>query len=814
MSNTSFWGGWVVPVVAMVGLCAAPAFGWSYTEWDASSGNWWTASNWNNGVPNLPDDIAGYLINGGTVQITHGDPNAAGFTVSVGHVEHTGGILTSSVALGNQDDASPTYRLAGTGQIDGGVYVGFGDRIVATFTQDGGVIDGMVSVGDQGDCLGQFHLNDGEINAGLVVVGKYAQGEFYHDGGTVDLSPTGQLTVGDYAPSVGTYEMIGPGTELLASIYRIGREGRGTFIQYDGASDVEVIHLGERTDSFGRLELRGGTTDVSMRIHVGEWGEGELEVTGGSHVVTGPVYVGERSGSRGTCWFDGGTFQSWSLYVGSEGEGQATQSAGTVDVELLLLGHYSNSYGTYELDGGLLRADYVTVGFGGEGRFTQTGGEHTVAWDLTVDGDWETPSLYELDGPATLDATDEYIGYYGEGRFLHGDGDHTVTGGISIGGEDGSQGTYELMGPGMLEAGTICVGEWGFGELIQSGGSIDVAGELVLAAERFAFEDFAFGGEGRFELSGGLFQAEGELIGLAGPAVAIHTGGCNVVRGTLTLGAGADANGTYELSGTGELEADALVVGQAGTGSLTQTDGYLTAREVVVGADATGQGTLRIENGYFDTDELCIGPWGNGTLDLADGLAELHVRQVLCLGPGATVTADANATIFVSGYLVTIEGDDPDALPGLARTRLVFEDTDEDCELEVAGFPGLGFDDNFALAALQVGAEEGSAGVVLIDDVDNGNRYEGDAECLFVGELLIEAGSVLDLAGHWLYLDGNQMEAVGFYLEEGMIVDCTQPSLTAWYEPNMDWTVIPEPATAALVLAGLALAAARRRRRP
>jgi hypothetical protein len=100
---------------------------------------------------------------------------------------------------------------------------------------------------------------------------------------------------------------------------------------------------------------------------------------------------------------------------------------------------------------------------------------------------------------------------------------------------------------------------------------------------------------------------------------------------------------------------------------------------------------------------------------------------------------------------------DENALSGLENLTLIFDapnavwDTFEVASLD-RGSIAQGFQENFALAGLAVGGQT-PVHLTLYDQIDNGNR--ASPECLYVHDLTINSGSVLDLNGLRLYYDAS-----------------------------------------------------------
>ena len=111
-------------IVGLISAMAGPA-GAADTWWQhdpASPGDWFDPANWTGGVPTSADSA--YVDNGGTARIASGAADASDLRVgrypgTSGAVEHSGGSNTiqNALTLGDWHDASGSYVLSGTGQL-------------------------------------------------------------------------------------------------------------------------------------------------------------------------------------------------------------------------------------------------------------------------------------------------------------------------------------------------------------------------------------------------------------------------------------------------------------------------------------------------------------------------------------------------------------------------------------------------------------------------------------------------------------------------------------------------------------------------
>jgi len=468
----------------------------------------------------------------------------------------------------------------------------------------------------------------------------------------------------------------------------------------------------------------------------------------------------------GQVTIDSGTAQAGVLHLGYDDSGTLNQCGGTLTISryYVYLGCNAGSTGRYEMSGGTLRitgsGGTLYVGNYGDGTFVQTGGTVTGGDSaLALGFRAGSTGLYLMSSTASLTVASTLVGCYGTGRFEQTGGSHTLFKVLRLGYHLGSSGTY-LLGGGTLTAPEIRVGCLeGAGRMTQTDGECTVSGSLYLGGSETC-------SSGTYELEGGGLTVGALVIGWNGAGVLRQTGG------RLTVADRIDNGGVIDLAG-GTLVADTLAVG------------YL----------ADSDGLLGVNGGLLQTRHLLVGTEaGRGRLALLEPTARVEVAADWDVGPYGALTVAPGVEVHMTGSAFLNHSTDNAALADLEYLRLVFEGGDDhESFIEVAGADlGLlpeGFHENFALAALVVGTEECRAIVRLIDDFDNGNRTSPEA--LYVHDLVVGPGSVLDLNGLKLYYDGTY-ENLGGQVLGG------QP--------------MPEPATLALVaLGGLVLLRRRRR---
>ncbi len=406
-----------------------------------------------------------------------------------------------------------------------------------------------------------------------------------------------------------------PDEEL--DIVRVDADGTGTMTLFASSGDAlnaEEIHVyggtvdqraGEFAVSFhvvvrddtGHYNIQGGSLTTPF-LRIGGFESGQFDQSGGCTVnVTDTVYLGAEAGAGYS--LDGGKLVADTVYVGcvnpmgGPAPGTLHQTGGQADVDADLYVGDPGGAALYDLDDGTLTTGALTVGYYDSltdtfrsGTVEQTGGTVTVCDTLVLGeegGVTSSEGAYTLSGSSVLDVTNGVtVGDYGEGSFTQTGASHTVGTDLCIGHMPGSDGEYSLGSGGTLTVhGDMDVGYVGTGRFTQTSGTTTVDGALGIGPAYTGSPPDVTSGEGTLTLAGGILDTGGTMVGGFGTGTVTQTGGDHDVHGVLTLGSGSNTNpdaplgdGTYDLSGTGELTVDAAaMVGKYGTGAVVQDGG-------------------------------------------------------------------------------------------------------------------------------------------------------------------------------------------------------------------------------------------------
>lgn len=395
-----------------------------------------------------------------------------------------------------------------------------------------------------------------------------------------------------------------------------------------GAGD-SVYHLYGDTITYN-------TTD-NPALHYVELDDGTLSQNQGTLTIGTSTWVegnGFYIGSSGGYNLSG----SGALYLPTNGgnwltiAGVFNQDGGTATVDITSLdGVYTQNSGIYttgdfyvwgrhDINGGSSDAVGILVNRE-EGVVNNYGGKQraTVLY-LAEDAMGGTYNLY--DGGSLETGSSVVSERYSGGKFNQYGGTHTTNDLIlgNLASMDGGtlyrgEGTYNLSGGDLYSTGIAKIGNEGIGYFNQTGGNF-YANEVWIGVH----DNSLYGSYGEYNLSGtGYLQANYLIIGgkdgVNKPGVGVfNQNGGTVQAGGLWVADTEGSVGTYNLYG-GDLTVNAYnVVGMRGQGTFNQYGGTHTANYLLeLGGSSTANGTYNLVDGVLATNGTIVGSSGTGT---------------------------------------------------------------------------------------------------------------------------------------------------------------------------------------------------------
>ncbi|MBM4018781.1 MAG: PEP-CTERM sorting domain-containing protein, partial [Planctomycetes bacterium] len=501
-------------------------------------------------------------------------------------------------------------------------------------------------------------------------------------------------------------------------------------------------------------------------LFVGYDGNGTLNVEAEGQVRNTYCYLGFDSGSTGTATVTGAGSKwtnSGALYVGYNGNGTlSVEAGGQVSNTDGYLGSYSGSAGA------------ATV--------TGTGSKWTNSGVLYV-GLYRNGAL-KVEAGGQVSNTDGYLGY-----------------------SSGSTGTATVTGAGSkwTNSGVLYVGVSGKGTL-----NVEAGGQVSNTTGYLGYKSGSTGtvtvdGSGSVWNNSGALYVGGSITSAGGAgSLTVRNGGQVTVGGTLKL---------WKADSAVTVNGGTMTVGVlAGTtGAVRTTDGPGGAA-LTVGSAESGSfsGTMRDDTGpgsllKVGSGVLTLGGVNSytGATTIAAGTLKLAATSTMASSL-FDVRAGASLDVrdFLGGYTLP---------PGAALK---------------GGGTVLG-----GVAASGTVAPGSSAGVLTVDDftfaagsileIEIGGTARGTQYDVLAagGTITLQSGSGLSVAfiGEYAPALGDTFHVMDFAALGGEFSTLSLPALgggLAWDASALYATgtlgVVPEPATAAMVLAGLAFAALRR----
>lgn len=213
-----------------------------------------------------------------------------------------------------------------------------------------------------------------------------------------------------------------------------------------------------------------------------------------------------------------------------------------------------------------------------------------------------------------------------------------------------------LVGAGEMTVLNTFVGTNGDGQMLIDEGGLLRGSALVIGGD---INDSAADADSGFVNLYGTLEYQTAYVGVTGTGELTLQAGSDYNTQMTALGYEAGSSGTVNLLGVESSRptyTGQFFVGRAGAGTLNITDAKLlngsSSSSVYLGTQATGNGTLMVDNGVLDTMSLLIGQAGTGTAMIRNG-STLNAGFGVMLGDepgsagtltltGQTTTASAN----------------------------------------------------------------------------------------------------------------------------------------------------------------------------
>ena len=471
-------------------------------------------------------------------------------------------------------------------------------------------------------------------------------------------------------------------TESLLSIET------GSSVSLSGGADLTAttVEVGD-SDPNSMLSVSGsGTTAVlTGNLHVGDEGNGTLNVQNGGMVSNNLGFIGDKTGAIGTVNVDGtdpgGNPSTWTnaldLFVGDQGNGTLNiTGGGTVSSRITVLGRTINAEGTVTVNGADSNGNPstwanefgLTVGESGEGTLNISEGGSVSNTSVSIGEGTNGVGTVTVDGtdtngnPSTWTTVSLDVGQSGNGTMDITNGGMVSSSGFGViaGGAD-SISTVTVDGTGAAgnpstwsSSSSLRVGDAGDGTLnITAGGQVsntqgfigdDPNSTGMVTVDGTDLNDNA-----------STWTNSGSIgVGNGGDGTLNITAGGQVSNTQGTIGSGSNSTGMVVVTGAGSTWTNSsdVRVGSFGDGTLnilgggvvSNTTGTIaddensTGMVTVDGTDANGNAST-----WTNTGDLFVGDGGNGTLNITNGGSVSGTIGVIGL------RVDSDGTVTVSG---------------------------------------------------------------------------------------------------------------------------------------------------------------------
>jgi len=434
------------------------------------------------------------------------------------------------------------------------------------------------------------------------------------------------------------------------------------------------LFLGRNSGQSGHVQMTGGALYTKYDQYIGYEGSGSFTQSGGENrcsygTSNHDLYLGYDTGGTGTYTMSGGTLYTGDQYIGRLGSGTFIQSGGT---------NYLSATGSATPDN--MYVGYATSSAWGTGVYRLSGTGQIIINHKNADirvGDTYSGTIssgrfewFRQGGISWADPSGDGKMIIGEGGTLAMGYDFTslpqrvtglenatleVTNGATVtklSDEITSQVKYLRIGSstgagyGIQQGGDVVVGQWakigdaGLGVATHNAGTFYVTTHLYLGINSSS-------ASGTYRLNGGTLTVGGSIYGGSGTGTFIIDGGTLTLNGSylnvtnFILGDQAGRSGSYTLASGKTANIGALTIGNAGTGTLSQTGGSIYAGSLTIG----GGSSYAMTGGSLSVSGAAIiGQGGSATWSIGSqnpSVGSLTMRNGSITGTGIITAGSA-----------------------------------------------------------------------------------------------------------------------------------------------------------------------------
>ena len=277
---------------------------------------------------------------------------------------------------------------------------------------------------------------------------------------------------------------------------------------------------------------------------------------------------------------------------------------------------------------------------------------------------------------------------------------------------------------------------------------------------------------------GSLTVNSTEYVGNSGAGAFTQSAGANNIGFELVLGFNPGATGTYNLSGTCQLNPAVQYIGYSGSGTFTQTGGLNASNNIYLGYSSSSSGAyslsgnslLNFENCYVGYSGVVTIAQSGGNADTGNGAPNLYLgftrapRALTCFPAPAAFRFDSE---YIgnsgSGSMVQAGGSNAASTISLGTTAGSFGSYSLGPNSQVnAGFEYVGLSGTGAF--IQTGATNTINSSLLVGGLGFGPPPFGIGTYILTGSGILSAanGEIIGVSGTGTFVQLSGTNSVGF----------------------------------------------------